>query len=229
MNIIIPESIQVPKPCVRKLAKFEKTDTSFYHNKKVKKVKKQKIKPVARRNTAHKVVVPYSVDKKEPTKNITKQTAYIIIKLLPEEHRTPKYILVGRKKKNVLKMSNQINIHDFEHEKQKNLEKLVAEYEASCAEKAKQKEQTNAAFQIIADKKLCDYLLHQDAIACESFEQAANYFNTIELQTIQHYKHVVKQHNQSEIIQIIGEYDMPQNPSKHDLRMMVHAFNQHTL
>ncbi|MCQ2580675.1 MAG: hypothetical protein MJ164_00690 [Alphaproteobacteria bacterium] len=229
MNIIIPESIQVPKPCVRKLAKFEKTDISLNHNKKVKNVKKRKIKPVARRNTTHKMTVPYAVDKKEPTKNITKKTAYIIIKLFPEEHRTPKYILVGRKKKNVLKMSNQINIHDFEHEKQKNLEKLVAEYEASCAEKAKQKEQTNAAFQIIADKKLCDYLLHQDAIACESFEQAANYFNTIELQTIQHYKHVVKQHNQSEIIQIIGEYDMPQNPSKHDLRMMVHAFNQHTL
>lgn len=227
MSIIIPESIQVPKPCVRKLAKFEKTDISLNHNKKVKNVKKRKIKPVARRNTTHKMTVPYSVDKKEPTKNITKKTAYIIIKLLPEEHRTPKYILVGRKKKNVLNMLNQINIHDFEHEKQKNLEKLVAEYEAECS--AKQKEQTNAAFQIIADKKLCDYLSQKDVVAYELSEQAANYFNKIELQTIQHYKCAIKKHNQSEIAQIIGEDDMSNEPSKHDLRMMVHAFNQHTL
>lgn len=223
MSIIIPESIQVPKPCVRKLAKFEKTDTSFHHNKKVKKVKIQKIKPVARRNTTHKMAVPYSVDKKEPTKNITKKTAYIIIKLLPEEHRTPKYILVGRQKKKVLNTLKQLAINDFEHEKQKNLESLVAEYEAECSEK------TNAAFQIIADKKLCDYLSQKDVVAYELSEQAANYFNKIELQTIQHYKCAIKKHNQSEIAQIIGEDDMSNEPSKHDLRMMVHAFNQHTL
>lgn len=229
MNIIIPEStILVPKPYVRKLAKFEKTDISLNHNKKVKKVKTQKIKPVARRNTARKMTVPYAVDKKEPTKNITKKTAYIIIKF--EEQRTPKYILVGRKKKNVLNTLTQPAINDFEHEKQKNLEKLVAEYEAECSENAKQKEQTNAAFQIIADKKLCDYLSQKDVVAYELPEQAANYFNNIELQTIQHYKCAIKKHNQSEIAQIIGEYDMPQNPSKHDLRMMVYAFNnQHTL
>lgn len=228
MNIIIPEPIQVPKPCVRKLARFEKTDISLNHNKKVKNVKKRKIKPVARRNTARKIATPYSVTKNNNTKKTANKTAYIIIKLV-SDRRTPKYILIGRKKKNVLNMLNQINIHDFEHEKQKNLESLVAEYEVECSENAKQKEQTNVAFQIIADKKLCDYLSQKDVVAYELSEQAANYFNKIESQKIQHYKRAIKKHNQSEIAQIIGEYDMPQNPSKHDLRMMVHAFNQHTL